>query len=71
MTEGGDATQHPITYEKMKSSAQVIDLNAISSLVGRFPYGTVNGCFAIVDRSTGWARTVFVDDHAHSDKGGE
>jgi hypothetical protein len=60
ITEGGNATQHLIT--------QVIDLNAISSVVGRFPYGTINGRFAIVDRSTCWARTVFVDDHVYESR---
>jgi hypothetical protein len=71
ITEGGDATKHLITYQKMKPSPQVIDLNAISSVVGRFPYGTINGKFAIVDRSTSWARTVFVNDQVHSIDGGE
>jgi hypothetical protein len=64
MTNGGDGTTDLVSFTSMKSSSRLIDLNAIQNVVGRFQLG--NGPsrrWAIIDRSSNWARTVFVDDN--------
>ncbi|KAF8522354.1 hypothetical protein JB92DRAFT_3110713 [Gautieria morchelliformis] len=49
-TDGSDATFAPVTYRKMRTSMQVIELTAISCVIGRVPIGTTN-MWGIIDRS--------------------
>lgn len=55
-----------VTYEKMESSTQFIDLMSIQAAVGRFKVATDRKHgpkrWAIVDRSGDYARTEFTDD---------
>ena len=51
-TNGLDATLSPVTYTKMRSMTEVIELSAISCVVGRVGFGT-GQCWGIIDRSKG------------------
>ena len=57
-----------VSFTSMRLSSHPINLNAIQNVVGRFQLR--NGPsrrWAIIDRSSNWARTVFVDDNVNND----
>lgn len=61
-THGRDAAQVVVSFDKLASTSHIVDLRAVCASVGHFPTGTVVTRHAIVDRSDGWARTVFLND---------
>jgi hypothetical protein len=60
-TDGKDAAKDTVTFTKIGPCA-VVDLAAICAVVGCFKYGSVEEKWAIVDRSTDYARTDFKED---------
>ena len=78
ITAGHDATLKPVTYEQMESSTQFINLMLIQGLervVGRFKVATDRETgptrWAIIDRSSDYARTVFTDDALAGQEGND
>jgi hypothetical protein len=60
-TDGKDATAELVTYTTMRAQSEVIELTAISCVVGRVKVGTGNS-WGIIDRSHDLVRPAFVDD---------
>ena len=59
-TDGLDATLGPVTYTEMRGSTAIIELNAISCVVGRVKVGTGRR-WGIIDRSKGLVRPAFIE----------
>ena len=72
---GGDATMEPVTYERMESSTQFIDLMSVQGVVGWSKVATDRETgptrWAIIDRSSDYARTVFTDDALAGQEGND
>ena len=60
-TEGRDATLESVTYTKMRAYTQIIELTAISCVVGRVKVGKGKR-WGIIDRSLGLVRPEFIKD---------
>jgi hypothetical protein len=60
-TGGADATLEYVTYTTMRPQTEVIELAAISCVVGRVKIG-VGKRWGIIDRSKGLVRPTFIDD---------
>lgn len=61
-TAGKDATKELVTYTKMQSHTEIIELAAISCGIGRVPIGS-NGRWGIIDRSNYLMRPTFIDEN--------
>lgn len=61
-TNGADATKARASFNKFETTLQIVDLNAIGSVVGRIHCGTAIPQWVIIDRSPDLARTVFTED---------
>lgn len=61
-TNGADATKVRASFDKFETTKQIVDLNAIGSVVGRVRCGTATPQWVIIDRSPDLARTAFTDD---------
>lgn len=61
-TNGADATIDCVSFDKFESTVQIVDLNAVGSVVGRMQCGTADSRWVVIDRSPELARTVFTDD---------
>ena len=55
----GDAALTQISFTALSNTTQIIALASVSSVCGRFRYGTTLLQWAIVDRSTELARPIF------------
>jgi hypothetical protein len=60
-TGSADATLQQVTYTTMRPQTEVIELTAISCVVGRVKIGTGKR-WGIIDQSKGLVRPAFVDD---------
>ncbi|KAF8576135.1 hypothetical protein K439DRAFT_1367972, partial [Ramaria rubella] len=60
-TEGLDATLGPVTYTKMRSHTDVIELTAINCVVRRVKVGT-GSTWGILDRSQNLVHPAFIED---------
>src|SRR5260221_9193482 len=54
-----DAALTPSSFTTLSNTTQIIALASISSVCGRFRYGTTSLQWAIIDRSTELARPIF------------
>ena len=61
-TGGADATKQCVSFDKFKSTMQIVDLNAIGSVAGCMQCGTVVPKWVVIDRSPELAQTVFTND---------
>ena len=60
-TGGLDATLGPVTYTRMRGTTAIIELTAISCVVGRIKVGRGRR-WGIVDRSKGLVRPAFIEE---------
>ena len=60
-TDGKDASLESVTYTKLEGKTRIIELTAISCVVGRVKIGTGNR-WGIIDRSKGLVRPAFIED---------
>ena len=58
---GGDTTLDCVTYTRMQPSTKVIELTAISCIVGWVPIGTAKR-WGIIDKSKDLVRPAFIED---------
>ena len=65
--EGFDGAIAPVSYYATSSSqppsTHIINLNTMCRSIGRFKYGALQTCWAIIDHSTDQVRPVFSDEN--------
>src|SRR5260370_37397709 len=61
-TDGCDAMMEPTYFKSVNSYIEIMDLRAICAVVGCIKVGTIDLQWGVINRSSSWARTVFMDN---------